>query len=434
MKSGQDLWRLLTRWRRLVMLCMVLGVVGGVFISSSEDNTFESETVLFISVKVEPSGSGLLQGTQFVQQRVKSYVELATSPIVLDTVARQIGMPVPNNLAQDITASAPLDSVLLTITARASSSSTAQRIAAAVADRMKVVVPQLDGMSGTGTPTVITTITPANASDHTIKTGPLQQGFLGGLLAGVVGLLLVVGLDAANAQIRDSREASSVLGLPVLAELSDLRLPRRRLTLAVADPKPLSQADSLRELRTALQFSAGGFPGCLAVLSPGRGDGRSWLVQQLGRVLAASGLNVVLLDGDLRTGGLSKALGYGDEPGLVNLLDGGEGSHHLLHAWQPRISVLPTGALPPNPSELLASQRMSAVVSDLGKAADIVLIDSPALDQGTDGVLVAAQADHCLLLVRSGASPADRTRRLVEKLRSIEPNVIGLCVSVRVGR
>lgn len=173
--------------------------------------------------------------------------------------------------------------------------------------------------------------------------------------------------------------------------------------------------DQLRELRTQLLIrwlhrhdivSEGGKP--LVITSPGRNEGRSYVASNLAVLFAQLGERTLLIDADLRHPAQQRLFGVADRAGLSALLDGrAEVDRHVLHAIPgiPNLRLLPAGAPPPNPLELLSRHALRSALTALRREFDVILIDSPPAMDYPDAAALSFIAGHAVLLARH-----DRTR------------------------
>ena len=245
-------------------------------------------------------------------------------------------------------------------------------------------------------------------------------------LAGGVGLAFA--RRSLDQGIEDPDQVERAAGIPVFASVPFSQTESTRAAgadpqrlLAVSEPKDLA-VESLRSLRTALQFAlveAGSQ--VVAVGGPAPGVGKSFVSANLGHLLAEAGKRVVVVDADLRRGTLHKAFGLARGPGLADVIAGVPLAEALHEAAHPGLSVLTSGSLPPNPAELLASERMARLVGELRARFDVVLLDTPPVLAVTDAALVARHAGVNLLVVRSGQHPL---RELVAAVRLLGRNGI----------
>ena len=188
-----------------------------------------------------------------------------------------------------------------------------------------------------------------------------------------------------------------------------------------AAPRDLA-VESLRNLRTALQFSL--FESGSKVVSvsgPAPGVGKSFVIANLGHLLAEAGKRVVLVDADIRRGTLHRLFGLDRGLGLADVIAGTPLDEALHETAQPGLTLVTSGTLPPNPAELLSSDRLGQLVAELAERFDLVLLDTPPVLAVTDAALVARHAGVNLLVARSGQH---RLRELTAALRSLGRNGI----------
>jgi tyrosine-protein kinase Etk/Wzc len=204
-------------------------------------------------------------------------------------------------------------------------------------------------------------------------------------------------------------------GVPVYAAIpesvSEREAARRRRAgaappIAASAPRDLA-IESLRSLRTSLQFAlveSGGR--VVAVGGPAPQVGKSFVVSNLAHLLGETGRRVLLVDADLRRGGLHRIFGGDRAPGLSDVI----GGHVPLSAavrdtGSPNVRLLPTGTIPPNPAELLSSDRFARVLEEAAAANDLVLLDTPPILAVTDAAIIGRLAGVNLAVLRSGRHP-----------------------------
>lgn len=192
-------------------------------------------------------------------------------------------------------------------------------------------------------------------------------------------------------------------------------------------------AESLRSLRSDLiavlprnKKSAA----TLAVLSPRHGDGRTHLLANLGIVFAQLGKQVLLVDGDLRKPRLHEMFKLSNDCGVSVMLSGRDCSTdaRLLPAF-PGLHVLSAGPTPPNPQELVSSDRMTSMLHSVSRSYDFVLIDTPAAAHFADAENLAEKADATLIIARRNKTETRAVLDLARRLRKKNITVAG-CVLV----
>lgn len=163
------------------------------------------------------------------------------------------------------------------------------------------------------------------------------------------------------------------------------------------------QIEALRALRSQLmlRWFTGDGGRCLAILGPGRGDGRSRLAANLAVMFAQLGERTLLLDADLRHGRLHGLFGLDNRSGLSTLLSGRAESPPLTGvAGLSELTVLPAGPVPPNPQELLGREAFGQLLQQLAGSFDVVVVDTPAGTDYADAQTIAARAGGALMAVR----------------------------------
>jgi non-specific protein-tyrosine kinase len=210
--------------------------------------------------------------------------------------------------------------------------------------------------------------------------------------------------------------------------------------VTLADPQSPA-AEAYRTLRTNIQFSSLEKPvRRLLLTSAGPDEGKSLAVANLAVAMAQAELRVIVADCDLRNPCLHELFRVPNTEGLSTMFLGRSGgaaglgaATHMEPPLQrtavPGLSVLTSGPTPPNPAELLGSQRMESILEELAHRADIVLLDSPPVAAVTDAAVLSAKVDACLLVVGAGIAKRDQVKKARAALEAVHANVIGVVVS-----
>lgn len=190
-------------------------------------------------------------------------------------------------------------------------------------------------------------------------------------------------------------------------------------------------AEAYRQLRTNIQFASLDRPlHTLLVTSTGPEEGKSTTLANLAITLAQTGSSVILVDCDLRRPSLHELFGVASTPGLTNLvLDSPHQEIPLLESGVPSLRLLPSGPLPPNPSELLGSQRMGEIIQQLKSQADYVLFDSPPIVAVTDAAVLATKSDGVLLVIRAGKTKREMAQKAKALLDRVNANFLGVVLN-----
>ena len=206
--------------------------------------------------------------------------------------------------------------------------------------------------------------------------------------------------------------------------------------ITVSEPRsPISEA--YRTLRTNLDFaSLDEALKTLVVTSAGVGEGKSTTLANLAAVSAQAGRKVILVDSDLRRPTLHQLFGVGNESGLTTMMRDEDllASPPLQDTGIPGLSLLTSGPLPPNPAEVLGSQRMTAVIAALAERADQVFFDTPPAVAVTDAAVLATKVDGVLLVIGAGSTRRDDARSAIQRLEQVKARLVGtVLTNVQMG-
>lgn len=248
-------------------------------------------------------------------------------------------------------------------------------------------------------------------------------GVIGGFALGMGGLLFRRTIDVGVrdvAQLEKLTQASVFAQIPLCQSEEDAaKKGGVRGILVNILPDDLT-VESLRSLRTALDFSLLGQGGnVLAITGMTPGVGKSFISVNLAALFAMAGKRVVLVDADLRKGRLHNHFGGQRAPGLSDVLAGRANLEAVTRVYDkdPNLHFIPTGKVPPNPSEMLGSHQLAETVQALRANYDLVLIDTPPVLLVTDPALVMRHVDHATLVVEYGAHGPSDIQEAIKLLR-----------------
>lgn len=275
-----------------------------------------------------------------------------------------------------------------------------------------------------------------------VPTAPVYPNLKVNLVtAGVISLLLGLGLVFLivflDRTIKTTSDAQIAVGAPVLGiipMLGDSELPAnddRARDLFVHQHPTSRVAECCRSLRTNVLFSAADRQlRSLVVSSANPREGKTTSVVYLGTTMAQTGRRVLLVDTDMRRPRLHMSMGIGRQTGLSNLILGDKDYGEVIKSTDiPNLFLLPCGPLPPNPAELLMSQRFKAVCDQLKEQFDLVIFDSPPVQVVTDGVVLSKQVDGVILVVHADSTLRDDIKRSAQQIRAVGGSVRGVVVN-----
>ncbi len=272
-----------------------------------------------------------------------------------------------------------------------------------------------------------------------VKPNKKMNIMLGILLGLGLGIGITFMMEYLDRSVRKPEDVER-LGVNVLAtipkiELDKVEKAKQRLNeghrvesrlITHIDPKsPVSEA--YRTLRTNLQFSKVEKElRTILVTSAGPKEGKSTTASNLAIAMAQAGNSVVLVDADLRRPLIHSVFGLDKDQGLTNYLAGSLPYEQLLHeSFIENLKIVPSGVLPPNPSELLATNKMKDLLKKLQDDFDIVIIDSPPVIAVTDASILSTIVDGTLLVVYAGQTERDAIKRAIMMLSSVSARLLG---------
>ncbi|OPZ73976.1 MAG: Tyrosine-protein kinase YwqD [Firmicutes bacterium ADurb.Bin456] len=190
-------------------------------------------------------------------------------------------------------------------------------------------------------------------------------------------------------------------------------------------------AESFRTLRTNINFSAVDWPyKVILATSPGPEDGKSTVITNLGVVMAQAKSRVLIMDCDLRKPVIHKYFNQASIRGLTNLLVQDLRLEDVVYATEVEgLFIIPSGPIPPNPSELLGSAKMVELLEEAAAAFDVVLLDAPPVIAVTDAMVLTPMVDSVLLVLKAGSSRIDMAREARDRLVRAGARSVGVVLN-----
>jgi capsular exopolysaccharide synthesis family protein len=239
--------------------------------------------------------------------------------------------------------------------------------------------------------------------------------------------------DYMDSAIRDTDEITRLSHLPKLASIPLISKNEGSIPILVDKNYDYQMGEAIRRLRTNIKLSKiDGAPSSLLVSGPDVGCGKSIISINLAISFASSGDKVLLVDADLRRPAIENYLHISGEKGLSELLNGDDNVEIItFHNTEATffIDVLPSGKLPENPSELLDSDRMRALIEDWRKYYDIVIFDSPPMLVVSDSFILGSMIDKTLLVVAYKETTRDMISQAILQLNNLDISLIGFVIN-----
>jgi succinoglycan biosynthesis transport protein ExoP len=257
-----------------------------------------------------------------------------------------------------------------------------------------------------------------------------RREWLTALMAGVlVAFGLAFGIEYLDDTVKTPEDISKRFGLPLLGLVPAIRGSRVPL---LSETVPHDFGEAFRSLRTSLVFTAGaGEARVIAVTSSQPLEGKTTTACNLATALALGGSRVLLIDADMRRPGLHQIMGVENTIGLSHLLVGQARVREAVQRTsEPNLFVITAGRTPPNPSELLASERMKSFIANLGQGPfEWIVFDTPPVLAVTDAVVLAGLVSAVVFVVGSEMTRRVHAERALTTLRAGKPKSIGVVLN-----
>ncbi|WP_396925495.1 polysaccharide biosynthesis tyrosine autokinase [Mycolicibacterium sp.] len=430
--TSQDFARILrTRWKT-VIATIVIAVLCAIAYALLATPQYEAKTRLFVSTTADGNATQTNDGGLFAQRRVLSYTQLLTGGILAQRTIDKLNLDMTaNELIKEITAEAPTDTVLIDVTVTDPSPTRARDIANTLSDEFVAMAAALETPAGGLRPNALVVVQDrAAVPDGPVSPKKKQALTIAVALGVLLGIVIAIARDRLDRRLRTPEAVEKATGVGVLAEIP-LQAQRRNQPLISFDSDHSPLAEAFRELRVNLRFlEVADGPRVIVVASSMPGEGRTTTAINLALALAETGCEVVVVDGDLRRPRVASYLGIDGQVGLSTVLSGGAALNDALRETSfPRVTVLPSGAVPTNPTELLESQAAKDVLDELGRNFDHVIVDSPST-LVNDAAILAANSQGVLVLAQYAQAKRARLAQAANILRRSGAPLLGAVLTM----
>lgn len=410
----------------VVVLLLAVGVAAGIFAGRQEPVRYRASVTFFVATRAGDSVASAAQGDQFAQRRVNSYVELLGSDRLAQMVAEDLTAEASTaEVRRSLRGRADLDTVLLSADATTESRGLALAIAESVAEAFPVLVAELEGSAGGQSSVNLEVV--SGPGVRRLPSGARADLLLRSALGGLAGLGAAVLLHLRDRAVRREEQLVEVGAGPLLGLIPNDPTAKGS-PLPTDDGADAQRIERLRHLRTSLEFiSVDRAIQVLVVTSSVAGEGKSFLSVNLAEMLAVQGREVLVVEADLRRPTMEKYFQLRHRVGLADAIAGRVAVREAIQpsGSHPRLSVMASGELPPNPAELLGSAACAELIEDLRTRFDVIVLNTPPVLPVTDGAVLATRADGVVLVAQYGRTSDQQLARSAATLRRVGAHFLG---------
>src|SRR5438445_1053636 len=422
-------WRVIRRWAWLIILCpFVAALVAGVA-SVELPKVYEAKVALLVRPAQPLSGDPSVAALT-ADQILRTYARWMTKPPILQKVISDQNLQTDSvALLRQITVTPEPNTTILDVAVRDGDSKGAMNIAnTLVNDFIAQVKDTQQTETAASSKDNFVVVSPAVEPTQPVFPKPLLNIVLGLFIGFIVGLGLAFLLDYLDQSVRSDEILRERAGLVPLGHIAytPAKQERRGELVTLGGDSPVVEA--YKALRTNLLFSSVDKElKTIVVTSAVANDGKSRTAANLGIVLAQAGHRTLLVDADFRRPSQHRIFGRVRNIGLSNLFvqDMSDASLFIVDEQVKDLVVLASGPTPPNPSELLGSAQMKALLARFRQGFDYIVMDTPPVNAVTDASVLAASSDAVILVVETNKATYTGVLHAKQALERVGARVLG---------
>jgi len=433
-----DFVRLTRAHLRLILALLVVGVLAAAAYTWTRPVLYTSTATGQVYAGSATSTGEALTGLSLAVSKSQVYAAYADGKLVQQRIVKLLHEEADSVPAYTLTATTNQISPEITVSATASSPTAARDVADAAVKAIAAVAADLERasiareQSAKGEQPVVRVVPLEDASLPTSPSSPnYKRNLLGGALLGLVlGYVAALARRSLDRRVRYAADVEELVGKAVLAVVPMMKALNRGQDGGLDTSARGPGVEALRQLRTNLRFvNVDHPPRSVVVTSANPGEGKSTISANLARLLATAGQKTLLLDSDLRRPVVATLFDVDAQVGLTQVLAGDLAVEDaIVETREPNLWVLPAGRIPPNPSELLGSQRMQRLLEELTKEY-MVILDAPPLLPVSDAGLLSGLADGTLLVLAVGSTYKEQARLSAQRLAQVGGHLLGAVVN-----
>lgn len=421
-----DVVRMLRVNLKILLAGLVIGALLGFGYSLLQPKVYASTATGYVTVGDGAGIGDVISGSAAAKEKASAYLAFVNSgPVADEIVAANPDLNLTRGQVQgNLTATVDANSALIRVSATGNTPQAAQALANSSLEAVAKVANSLEGSS---------TVRVIPLEDATVSSTPVSpdtKKLTGmGAIAGFALVLAVIFLRRTiDTKLRTREDATKatdagVLGvLPLSDELTEENILH-------SDSDHVSQ-EAIRQMRTNLRFvNVDNPPRSLIVTSAEPGEGKSTVSTSIARALADAGEPVIIIDADLRRPTIAKKFKIDSKIGLTQVLAGQVELADAVRQFEDtQLFILPAGRIPPNPSELLGSDKMRQLIAELS-GEFTVIVDVPPVLPVTDAALLSTAVDGVVLVGSVGKTRKENLAEAASNLRKVSANLLGIVIN-----
>ena len=411
----------------IIIATLVCCLIGGIYTKFLTIPMYKSSTTVILGSNQE--GTGITQSDISINNNlVSTYAEIIKSRRVLEQVQKELNESYTyKELADEISVSSINNTQIIKITVSDNNALNAKIIANLVAKVFTVEVPELYNLDN------VHILDVAIEEDEPYNINVAKSSIIGGLLGLVLSSGIFFVIYYFDRTAKSVEQVEEVLQMPILGSVEETKNLKEELVVAT-NPKEII-SEQIRTIRTNLQFtSADEKIKTILITSSIPSEGKSFISSNLATAFAQNNKKVLIVDCDMRKGRVNKIFKISNRIGLSNLLAYKEDDEENLedYVFKTKIDnlyIIPRGKVPPNPSELLNSQKTAKLISLLSEIFDYIIFDGPPVNGLSDSLIMSDFVDRTIVVTSLNSAPIELLESTKKMLTNVNAKVAGVIVN-----